>query len=928
MLKILLFKGLFFSNKKATFVDINTITKLTFTPLKTLLFYLNYATQNGDYPELVYSIDGGTMLYSSLNSVDNQSWKTEVQISDDSQNIRYAYQIKTTTGDIIRIEQNSWRLFNFCHRTHVCFNDAWAEQTLSTMYHRSAFDQCIMLPRGGEMMHMELIHSPYLLLLHALPPMPGYKWAVVGNTEQLGAWNVEKALPLQRTGTYEWALPLSRIDFEQGAEYKYLLLRTDQSEDVLWEEGGNRRLLSTDVEVQYSIVRQDEWPRIQQPRWKGAGCVIPVFSLRSERSMGVGDFGDLLTLVRWASEVGMKAVQLLPINDTTRTGHWQDSYPYNGISVFALHPLYLDMSPWHHTPLYASLAQRGHELNLLPELDYEQAFALKMEFLHGLFQTEGKKTMSKASFHAFVNANEHWLPAYAAFCTLRDLYHTANFRTWPKDAPQASDAQRFTTICPELKAQYDFYVFTQYLLHEQMLKVHSEARQAGVIIKGDIPIGISRDSVPAWADGHLFHFNGQAGAPPDDFAVHGQNWGFPTYDWEEMAKDGYQWWRNRLKHMELYFDAYRIDHVLGFFRIWEVPTDQIYGLLGQFRPALPYSEEEVKNFGFCADIRQLCIPCASIERVKTIEKETGNAAFARTYLEQTEQGYVLKKDFRSQRYIEQTVHDERTRKALLDLACEVMFVADNAHPGLYHPRVMARNSHRYQTLAEADRHAFDRLHDHFFYERNNQYWADEAMKKVPTVTESDDSLSPTLQLYPLQGKGMLPCAEDLGMVPASVKGVLDRLQILSLEIQRMPKAYGLRFGRLTDNPYLSVATIATHDMPPLRLWWTENAEQTQAYWSEVLHRQGPAPTEATPEVCEEIIRQHLQSPSMLCLLALQDWLSISPTLRSNHPEKEQINVPANAHQYWRYRMHLTLEKLLQSSGFNDKIRNLIGASEA
>lgn len=902
-------------------------TSLNLQPLKTLLFHLEYTTKNGNYPVLAFSVDGKTIAYMPLHSTDQTSWKTELTVPDDSQNIRYAYQIKGADGGIVRTELNSWRIFHFCHRTAVCFADAWADQTLSTMFHRSAFSQCIMLPRGGEKMHMELVCAPHLLILHALPPQAGYKWAVVGNTKRLGEWKVENALFLQRTDTYEWTLPLTKADFEDGFEYKYLLLSEDGSEAPQWEEGGNRQMVSTRTEGNFSIVRQDELPRINLPHWKGAGCVIPVFSLRSEYSMGVGDFGDLLTLIRWASEVGMKAVQLLPINDTTRTGHWQDSYPYNGISVFALHPLYLDMSPWKNTSIYATFAHRGEELNHLPMLDYEQAFALKIDFLKEIFKAEGKKTMSKSTFRTFVNENQHWLPTYAAFCTLRDYYHTADFRTWPANAPKATDAEKLPTLLPELKTQYNFHIFTQYLLHEQMLKVHEEARQLGVIIKGDIPIGISRDSVPAWADGRLFHFDGQAGAPPDDFAVHGQNWGFPTYNWEEMAKDGYHWWRNRLKHMERYFDAYRIDHVLGFFRIWEVPTNQVYGLLGQFRPALPYTIEEIRDFGFQANVQELRVPFVTFERAKTLERETGNTAFIRTYLERIPNGYVLKRDFRSQRYTEQTVHDETTRKALLDLACEVMFIPDNSHPELFHPRVMARNSHRYQLLSSTDRQAFDHLHDHFFYERNNQFWADEAMKKVPAVTSSSDTLHPTLQLFPLAGMGMLPCAEDLGMVPASVKGVLERLQILSLEIQRMPKAYGLRFGHLADNPYLSVATIATHDMPPLRLWWTENAQQTQDFWNQALHHEGTAPVEATPEVCEEIIRQHLQSPSMLCLLALQDWLSISSKLRSTHPEEEQINVPANPHQYWRYRMHITLDTLLQSSGFNDKVRNLIESAE-
>ena len=890
--------------------------------MKHLLFYIDYTTHNNDYPEVAFSVDGREVQYLAMHSDDNAHWQASVDLADEVKNIRYAYQIVTVQGSLVRIEQNSWRYFLFNHRTNVCFFDAWAEQSLSDIYHRSAFRSCIMLPRGGESLHMDLLTSPCLLLLHALPPAEGKRWAVVGSSERFGCWDVRKARVLQRTGTYEWALSLTREDFEQGLEYKYVLLSPECPEQSVWEEGGNRVLRAMPYSQQASAIRQDEMPRIQLEPWRGAGCVLPVFSLRSKGSQGVGDFGDLLTLVRWASETGMKAVQLLPINDTTRTGGWRDSYPYNGISVFALHPIYLDLREWKTTQAFKSLTQRAERANALPMLDYEEAFALKMEFAHILYKECGEKLLSSSAYKSFAHDNQHWLTAYATFCALRDKFGSADFRTWPKEASWAQ-AKSFVEKQADVASQVKFYTWLQYLLHRQMLKVHAEARALGVILKGDIPIGISRDSVPAWVDGPLFHFNGQAGAPPDAFAVHGQNWGFPTYNWEAMARDGYQWWRSRLRHMEQYFDAYRIDHVLGFFRIWEVPTDQIYGLLGQFRPALPFTAQEIHDWGFTADVEALCVPRVSEARMDELVTETGDANFAAHYFDKDATGYVLKETYRSQRKVESMMPEGKIRQVLFDLACEVLFVRDATHVHLYHPRVSAQLTHVFLSLLEHDRDVFNRLHDHFFYQRNDQFWADEAMKKIPAVTQSVDNLHPTLQLYPLDGQGMLPCAEDLGMVPASVKGVLERLDILSLEIQRMPKEYGVRFGNLSHNPYLSVATIATHDMPPLRLWWKENAEQTQAFWQEALGHSGEAPAEATPEVCEEVVGRHVKSPSMLCLLAWQDWLSVSANLRYDKPEEEQINVPSNPDQYWRYRMHITLEELICATGFNEKLRDII-----
>ncbi len=892
--------------------------------MKNLTFHLDYYTQPNERVELAYSVDGAPQQYHPLQSNNGQSWHTTLEIADESIQLRHAYQIVDEAGHVLRTEQNHWRFFQFNHRSEVCFVDAWADQSLSLIYQRSAFSQCIFTPRGGEKMHMEHLSAPCLMLLHALPPTEGKKWAIVGSSEELGEWNPSKALPLQRTGTYEWALPLSRNCFEEGFEYKYLLIDPEQPQLCQWEEGGNRKVGAYNSAQSASIIRQDELPRIQLPHWRGAGCVIPLFSLRSKDSFGVGDFGDLSTLIRWSAEVGMRAIQLLPINDTTRTGSWHDSYPYNGISVFALHPLYLNPREWKETKAYKQCAVEGEELNELPEMDYERAFALKMAFARALYTEKGRNIVATAAFKKFCKDNETWLNAYTAFCALRDLYHTANFRDWPADAPKPNEVEAFAQKHPQLQKERHFYAFVQYLLHRQMKQVHQEAQEDGVILKGDIPIGISRDSVPAWVDGQLFHFNGQAGAPPDDFATHGQNWGFPTYNWDEMSKDHYAWWRARLKHMEHYFDAYRIDHVLGFFRIWEVPSEHVYGLLGHFRPALPYTKEEIRGFGFQADIDALCVPQVSEERMQQLLTETGNTELATLYFHKAENGsYLLKDAYRKQRHILQQLPEGKTRDALLDVVCEVLFIHDSEHPELYHPRVSAQLSHLFQSLTDSDREAFNRMHDDFFYRRNNQFWADEAMKKIPVVTQSADTLAPTLQLFSLQGEGMLPCAEDLGMVPESVKGVLQRLKILSLEIQRMPKEFGMRFGNPAHNPYLSVATIATHDMEPLRLWWQQSAERAQAFWNEALHHAGQAPTEATPELCEEVIVQHLQSPSMLCLLALQDWLSISSHLRNPHPEKEQINVPANPDQYWRYRMHITLEQLIQATDFNEKVRLLI-----
>ncbi len=874
---------------------------------KTLRFGVEYHTEWGECLQLALSVDGGATRYIACETHDGVLWQASAAVGAAAQTVRWAYRVVDAEGGAVRVEHNSWRLFSLDGRGDIDFRDTWTEDGLSPVFHRTAFSECVMRPGGDGGLRPETLSAPRLLVLDALPPADGRVWAVCGSADELGGWDAACARRMERVGTYEWAIPLGDTCAAEGFEYKYLLVDPQGQRPALWERGDNRRFAPASGAG--CTVRVDNNPDLAQPLWRGAGCVVPVFSLRSEGSLGAGDFGDLLQAVRWAASCGLSALQLLPVNDTAKDGTWRDSYPYNGISVFALHPLYLDAREWRDRAAYALVAAEGRELNALPQMDYARAYALKWRFVKSLFAEIGEDVLHSAGYADFCADNEHWLPHYSRFCLFRDRYGTADWRRWPENAAEHG-------------GEADVYRFAQYLLHRQMSRAHEEARRLGVILKGDIPIGVCPDSVPAWRDGRLFHFDGQAGAPPDDFAVRGQNWGFPTYNWEEMERDGYLWWRRRLAHMGRYFDAYRIDHVLGFFRIWEVPQGQVYGVLGHFRPALPYTADEIKSFGFALDPQAFALPRVPEERMAELAARWG-ADFPRVYFGRDDTGYVLRPEYRSQCALRRVVQDRELCDELCDIAAEVLFVADPDGEGKLHPRVCGRLTHIYKSLPEEAQRAFDRLHDHFFYERHNAFWAEGALRKLPAITGLHDSESAEPQLCPLGDGGMLVCAEDLGMVPAGVKETLERLGILSLEIQRMPKEYGRRFADLSHNPYLSVATVSTHDMPPLRLWWAQDRERAEAFWHEALGHGGDAPDEATPAVCEEIVSRHLRCPSMLCLIALQNILALSPDLRDPHPECEQINDPANPDQHWQYRMPVTLETLIHDSGFSEKLRLLV-----
>ena len=709
--------------------------------------------------------------------------------------------------------------------------DHWLDIPDDAYMYSSAFTECIAARERALSAGTEFLRT-VRLKVRASQLRAGQHLALVGAAEYLGAWDYKRALPMTEHEYNEWVISLDADRVPSDFEFKFIILDNEKNVQPVWEESANRCLHLPDMERNAVVVYELPHANFAVYPWKGAGTVIPVFSLRSEGSFGVGDFGDLKQMVNWSAKTQQRVLQVLPINDTTINHTWQDSYPYNAISIYALHPQYMDLR---QLPELKDKEQRERfealrqELNALPQIDYERMMAAKIEYMQRVFAQEGTKLKRTTAYKEFVERNKEWLEPYARFCFYRDLYGTATFSQWPKKLAK-----------PEQKV-LDFWFFVQYHLDAQMRSTHEHARQQRVVLKGDIPIGISRDGVEAWVEPRYFNMNGQTGAPPDAFAEDGQNWGFPTYNWDEMLKDDCAWWVRRFRKMQEYFDAYRIDHVLGFFRIWEIPMPHKSGLYGQFQPSLGMTREEVEAYG---------VP------------------------------------FR-----------------------EELFLKDHKREGFWHPRINAVRLELFKGLSEDEQNHFWHLYNDYFYRRNNQFWYQEAMKKLPRLT---------------QATRMLCCAEDLGMVPECVPWVMNQLCILTLEIQSMPKEPNLRFGKLSHNPYRSVCTISTHDMPTLRQWWDEDEERTQQYYSISLRRaDGIAPHPLPGWLAKDIISRNLTSPSMLCLLSLQDWLAIDEKLRLPDPNAERINIPANPRHYWRYRMHLTIEQLMQADDFNSEIVELI-----
>ncbi len=793
--------------------------------------------------------------------------------------------------------------------------DHWIDIPEDAYMYSSAFTECVNARKRALSTKTESART-VRLKVRAPQLRNGEHLAIVGADPLLGDWELDKALPMTEHEYHEWVISIDAGKLQSSRmEFKFFIENEKEKVPAVWENSDNRTVDLPEIQDGEVIVYELTQAYFPIHEWKGAGTVIPIFSLRSEGSFGVGDFGDLKKMIDWADKTGQRVLQVLPINDTNMTRTWQDSYPYNSISIYALHPQYTDfrqLPELKDAELKKKYEDLRQELNALSQIDYERMFEAKMSYLHDLFAQEWKTVSRRASYKQFFEQNKGWLVPYAQFCYYRDLYGTASFTEWPAKLPK-----------PE-KQVLDFWYFVQYNLDQQMHSAHEYARAHRVVLKGDIPIGISRDGVEAWVEPKYFNLNGQAGAPPDAFSANGQNWGFPTYNWDAMLEDGCQWWVRRFRKMAEYFDAYRIDHVLGFFRIWEIPINAVHGLLGQFSPALAMTPAEVEGYGLQWQQDFFTTPFIADW---TLDRVFGERAqyVKDTFLDRKHDDiWQMKPEFDTQRKVEawyktacQTVPSSEAdalanmRDGLYALISDVLFVPDRKNTNMFHPRIGVQNDFIYETLCEGDKYNFNRLYNDYFYRRNNQFWYTEAMKKLPRLT---------------QATRMLVCAEDLGMVPDCVPWVMNELRILSLEIQSMPKDPKVRFGKLSHNPYRSVCTISTHDMATLRQWWDEDEERTQAYYNTSLRRSGAAPHPLPGWLAKDIVSRHLTSPSMLCLLSLQDWLAIDEKLRLPDQNAERINIPANPRHYWRYRMHLNIEQLMAADEFNETIKTLITQS--
>ena len=884
-----------------------------------IFFNIQYATTFGEILRLNVVGKGKDIekVY-SMNTYDGKSWHCEITAENGMSQMEYYYSVENGDSEVRhewttvshRLELNAKRAMTYF------VNDRWNDIPYDSYLYSSAFTDCVNR-RHREPAKGSDYNQTLRLIVRAPQLRSGSRLALVGEDKALGRWNPDDAISMVEHNYNEWEADINVKEMKkEETEFKFIAF--NEKGGVDWETGMNRQLHAPTINDGEVVVTELDQAFFELCDEKLAGTLIPVFSLRSKGSFGVGDFGDLKMMIDWVAETNQRVLQVLPINDTTSTHTWTDSYPYSAISIFALHPQFADfrqLPEIKDKKKAREMEALRKELNELKQIDYERVNNTKTDYLRIIFKQEGEAVMKGEDFKMFVKENEHWLVPYAQYCHLRDSFGNVDFSSW-KGHEQWHEADRKKLTDPKSKEYGDvaFYYYVQFVLDRQMRAAHEYAMARGVILKGDIPIGVNRNGCDVWHEPQYFNLNSQAGAPPDAFSINGQNWGFPTYNWQRMIDDGCEWWIRRFQNMAKYFDAYRIDHVLGFFRIWAIPTTCVHGLLGQFAPSLGMTREEIEGYGLHFQEELFTTPFIArwvVDRVFGIHADE----VVEKYLDHKHDDiFALKPEYDTERKIEavfkgkDSMDDVWVRDGLYALVSDVLFVRDDNDPNKFHPRITAQLNFMYEALYDSDKEKFNRLYNDYYYRRNNNFWYNEAMKKLPVL---------------VQATRMLVCAEDLGMVPDCVAWVMDQLRILSLELQQMPKDPKVKFGILSRNPYRSVCTLSTHDMPTLRQWWDEDYERTQVYYSSMLYRGGAAPHPLPGWLARDIIANQLTCPSMLCILSLQDWFALDEKLRLPDADAERINIPANPRHYWRYRMHINIEDLIADKEYNDAIKELV-----
>jgi 4-alpha-glucanotransferase len=652
------------------------------------------------------------------------------------------------------------------------------------------------------------------------------------------------------------------------------------------------------------------------------GVVVPVGALRGEQSIGVGEFPDLVELGKLCADMGAGLIQILPVNDT---GY--ESSPYSSLTAFALNPLYLRIGDLAEAAGFAEqVGALKKEFDGETRFPYYKILRAKMTLLREIYAANEKAIVKKAqngSLAAWIGENP-WVKEYAVYRSLKEANGEKSWKEWESHRTVTAEAIQAFWEDPRQQGGLLFWAWLQEALDSQFSKAAKALNKAGILLEGDIPILMNEDSCDVWAHQDYFHMDLSAGAPPDMYNSNGQNWGFPTYNWAAQAQDDYAWWRLRLTSAEKYYNAYRIDHVLGFFRIWSSLRENNYdnAILGRYVPYTPVAKKDLAALGFDEGrIRWLSLPHVPSAEVwgalEELRDQWGNhdgaaasAAAERIFGEALdrigdEELWLFKTAIKGERDITDLGLPEGATNYLRRAWRNRLLL--EYERGKYVPVWLFRESRAYQSLSGDEKNLLEALLQKR-REESEKVWENQGKKLLSVLLESS---------------GMLPCAEDLGAVPDCVPKVLEKLGILGLRVTRWHRDWekpGEPYYAFEDYPELSVCAPSVHDSSTLREGWDREADQDG--FSAFLGVPS-LPKVYNPGTAKVILAKTAAAASRFRVFQIQDLLHLSTKWYAEDPASERINVPGSVTDFnWTYRLPAPIQELGKDEALIKSVREL------
>jgi 4-alpha-glucanotransferase len=701
------------------------------------------------------------------------------------------------------------------------------------------------------------------------------------------------------------------------------------------------------------------------------GVVVPLAALYTKDCAAVGEFTALKPFADFCKKTGLSVIQLLPVNDTGT-----QSSPYSGLSAFALHPLYINIEalPEFNEALKADKAFAGAYHTFVKEnkyharFDYDKILNEKIRVLHLLYawiekrvaEEEQKKpvqahtkmqvvtAVSDQSFaqqftyelEKFVKDNS-WIVSYAVYKNLKDSAMQASWKEWPENLQHLTRAQiQIRWSNRALRSSHNFFVWCQMRAAQQFKAAADYVKSLGIVLKGDIPILMNEDSADTWAWPEFFNHDLRAGSPPDGENPVGQSWGFPTYNWDRLEADNYSWWKDRIALASNYYSAFRIDHVLGFFRIWAVNQNESTAYLGHTEPYKSFTRKELNELGFDdGRIRWLSQPHVSTQLADDITWNHDESHRVLSILCDrigNEELWLFKKEITSDRQIYTAPlynssapdfskeKDDKLKAALVAKWRDRALI--EVTPDHFVKVWSFSASTAWNSLSAEEKERLSTLFNET-EEANEKLWKKQATTLLSAITAAGN---------------MTACAEDLGAIPSVVPEVLHKLNILSLRVVRWCREWGKEaqpYIPFSEYPEMSVTTTSVHDSPTLRQWWTNEKQSVAAYlklWDSEEENplfENTAPVKAeesfTPEIASFCLKSAASSASAWYINPLQDYLFLDKKLYLENLDDERINVPGSVNNFnWTYRMPVTVESLSENVSLINQIQYIVQIHES